>query len=87
MGGMLCAMCASLDPSAILLSVNAQKYLRTLSRRGLSSVIGLQPSRPERHEISQAMTSYLRHVGERDFNSLRVLGTMQHSSGAGSERD
>lgn len=83
MGGMLCATCAGLDPSAILLSVNTQKYVRTLSRRGLSSVIGLQPSGPERHEISQAMTSYLRHVGERDFNSLRVLGTMQQPSTPG----
>lgn len=77
LGGMLCDLCAGLDPSAMLLSINAQKYLRTLSRSGLGGVIGLQPSAPERHEISLAMASYLRHVGERDFNSLRVLGAMQ----------
>ena len=77
LGGMLCPDCAGLDPGAILLSVNAQKYLRMLARSGLSSVIGLNPSAPERHEIGQVMLAYLRHVGERDFNSLRVLGTMQ----------
>ncbi len=87
LGGMLCPLCASLDPSAILLSVNAQKYLRTLSRSGLCSVIGLQPSEHERQEISQAIASYLRHVGERDFNSLRVLGTMRQASSPGAGHD
>lgn len=77
MGGMICAVCLRMDPGAIPLSVNAQKYLRTLARSGLGSVVHLQPSAPERHEISQVMASYLRHVGERDFHSLRVLGTMQ----------
>lgn len=86
MGGMLCADCAGMDPGAARLPVNAQKYLRTMSRSGLSSVIGLQPTGSERQDISQAMTSYLRHVGERDFNSLRVLGTMRQmpESGSGS---
>ncbi len=77
LGGFLCDACASLDPGAMRLSVNAQKYLRTLSRAGLGGVIGLRPGDSERYEISQAMAMSLRHVGERDFNSLRVLGTMQ----------
>lgn len=79
LGGMLCLPCARLDPRASVLSVNAQKYLRTLARRGLSSVIGLQPRPSERQEIGQAIASYLRQVGERDFSSLRVLGTMQQA--------
>jgi len=83
LGGMLCPACASQDPGATLLSVNAQKYVRTLARSGLSSVIGLDPSAAERQEVSQAIVSYLRHVGERDFNSLRVLGAMQHAPGGG----
>lgn len=87
LGGMLCDLCAGLDPSAMLLSINAQKYLRTLSRSGLVSVIGLQPSALERHEIGQAMSSYLRHVGERDFNSLRVLVAMQQAPNAHIEHD
>ncbi len=79
LGGMLCFLCTNLDPRAIVLSVNAQKYLRTLARRGLSSVIGLQPGPVVRQEISQAIASHLRQVGERDFSSLRVLGTMQQA--------
>lgn len=86
LGGMLCGDCNRLDPGAILLSVNAQKYLRTLARSGLGSVIGLEPSPAERQEITQAMMAYLRHVGERDFNSLRVLSTMQHPTQPGPSR-
>ncbi len=79
LGGMLCFLCSNLDPRATVLSVNAQKYLRTLARRGLSSVIGLQPGPAGRLEISQAISSYLRQVGEREFSSLRVLGTMRQA--------
>ncbi len=80
LGGMLCGSCASLDPGAQVLSVNAQKYLRTLARTGLSSVIALEPDWAERAEINQVMFAYLRHVGERDFSSLRVLNAMQEGS-------
>jgi DNA repair protein RecO (recombination protein O) len=76
LGGMLCAACSSLDPGAPALSINAQKYLRTLARTGLGAVIGLEPSVSERGEISQTMFAYLRHVGDRDYSSLRVLGAM-----------
>lgn len=81
LGGMLCPACASEDPGAMVLSVNTQKYLRTLARSGLGSVIGLDPSAGERNEISQVILNYLRHVGERDFLSLRVLGAMQSAPG------
>ena len=77
LGGMLCRGCAGMDRSALLLSVNAQKYVRTMARSGLGSVMSLRLADRERHEVSQAMLTYLRHVGERDFNSLQVLGAMQ----------
>jgi len=76
MGGMLCADCAGIDRGAIMLGVNAQKYLRTLARSGLGAVIGLQLGEADRHQVGQAMLAYLRYVGERDFASLRVLGAM-----------
>ena len=76
LGGMLCASCSSMDPGAVLLSVNAQKYLRTLARSGLGGVVRLEPHISERREIEQIMQVYLRYVGERDYSSLRVLGTM-----------
>jgi DNA repair protein RecO (recombination protein O) len=76
-GGMLCADCGHADPGGILLSVNAQKYLRTLFRSGLAQVIGLRPSASERQQVTQAMLAYLRYVGERDFSSLRDLDAME----------
>jgi DNA repair protein RecO (recombination protein O) len=75
-GGMLCTNCAGIDRASLMLSVNAQKYLRTMARSGLASIIALSPSERERHEIGQAMMTYLRYVGERDFASLHVLGAM-----------
>lgn len=76
LGGMICPDCAGADRAAQVLSVNAQKYLRLLVREGLAGVIRLQPTNDERHDVSQALLTSLRHVGERDFDSLRVLGTM-----------
>lgn len=76
LGGMLCPDCASVDRAALTLSINAQKYLRLLARQGLAGVIRLQPNPDVQHEVSQALLTSLRHVGERDFSSLRVLGVM-----------
>jgi DNA repair protein RecO (recombination protein O) len=76
LGGMLCNDCARKEPGAVVLSVNAQKYLRTLARSGLGAVVRLEPHMAERREIEQTMQAYLRYVGERDYASLRVLGTM-----------
>ncbi|MGC4105765.1 MAG: DNA repair protein RecO [Thermomicrobiales bacterium] len=73
LGGMLCPACANLDRAGgEAMSVNAQKYLRELVRNGLASVVRLQPSDMERMEIERAIASYLRHIAERDFSSLRV---------------
>jgi DNA repair protein RecO (recombination protein O) len=76
-GGMLCPECQGSDRAATLLSINAQKYLRSLAREGLSGVVRLDPAEDVRHEVSQALLTTLRAIGERDFSSLRVLGTMQ----------
>lgn len=76
LGGMLCPNCYGSERSAQLLSVNAQKYLRLLAREGLAAVVRLDLPNSARHEVSQALLSLLRSVSERDFTSLRVLGTM-----------
>ncbi len=76
LGGMLCPACRLADPSAVSLSIDAQKYLRTLARSGLTAVIRLEVPEPVRHEIAHAVASYLRFVAERDFSSLRVLDAM-----------
>ncbi len=79
LGGLLCPACQGSDRSAVLLSVNAQKYLRLLVREGLSGVVRFDLPENVRHEVSQALLASLRSVGERDFASLRVLGVMQSS--------
>lgn len=76
LGGMLCPACRLSDPTAISLSIDAQKYLRTLARSGLTAVIRLDVPDPVRHEVAHGMARYLQFVAERDFASLRVLDAM-----------
>jgi DNA repair protein RecO (recombination protein O) len=72
LGGMLCPLCRTADMSARPLTVNAQKYLRTLDRAGLSGAIGLRLDDSLMAEIEGAIAAYVRHITERDLSSLRV---------------
>jgi DNA repair protein RecO (recombination protein O) len=82
LGGMLCHTCRSSDVSARQLSVNAQKYLRTLDRVGLSGAIALRIDESLEAEIEGALAAYLRHFAERDLSSLRVWRAMQEAAPA-----
>jgi DNA repair protein RecO (recombination protein O) len=77
MGGLLCPACRGEDPGAIALSVNAQKYLRLLVRDGLSAAARVSPTESERMEIQGVTAHYVRHIAERDIQSLRVLHHLQ----------
>lgn len=77
LGGIVCEDCAGIDPSAKPISVNAQKYLRTMERTGLGGLVKLNLSLPERVEVERALGDYIRYVAERDFGSLRVMSSMQ----------
>lgn len=77
MGGLLCESCRGEDPGAIPVSINAQKYLRILERDGLSAAARLDPTLQERQEIQFITAHYIRHVAEREFQSLRVLQDLQ----------
>lgn len=77
LGGLLCPDCRREDPGAITMSVNAQKYLRILERDGLSAAARTTPSPHEKMEIQGVTSQYIRHVAERDFQSLRVLQNLQ----------
>src|SRR5262249_13551688 len=61
LGGMLCAACRGTDVAARQLSVNAQKYLRTLDRTGLSGAIALRLDESLAAEIEGALAAYIRH--------------------------
>lgn len=80
LGGMLCPACRLADPSALSLSIDGQKYLRTLARSGLGMVIRLDVPAPVKNEVANAVAGYLRFVAEREFTSLRVLDAMMAPS-------
>ena len=79
LGGLLCPKCRNEDPASSPLSVNAQKYLRTMERSGLAVAARLRPSASERLEIQQVTSHYVRHIAEHEFNSLRILGALQQA--------
>lgn len=77
LGGTLCPTCRSAQPGSRLLSVNAQKYLRTLDRQGLGLATRLPLDAPLRVEIEGAMGDYLRHLAERELSSLTVWRSLR----------
>jgi DNA repair protein RecO (recombination protein O) len=76
-GGVICPRCRVNDPGAIALSVNAQKYLRTMQREGLRRVLALKLDEASRLQVQRALTERLQHVAERPIPSLAVLHALQ----------
>lgn len=76
LGGLLCPNCRAVEPSAVVLSLDAQKYIRLLSRSGLSAVIGINLPPSVVREVESILAAYIRFVAERDFSSLKVLSAM-----------
>lgn len=81
LGGLLCPSCRAMDPSAVVVSLDAQKYLRLLVRSGLAAVIGISLTEPLEREIGTMLASYVRYVAEREFASLGVLSSMRQVIG------
>ena len=79
LGGMLCPRCRSIDAGAFPLSVNAQKYLRALDRSGLAAVARLTVTPDLRNELEGAFAGYVRHIAERDIQSLKVWHSLRDS--------
>jgi DNA repair protein RecO (recombination protein O) len=77
LGGILCPLCRPNDVGAPKLTVNAQKYLRTLDRSGLAAVVRLPVDDELRVELEGVLGAYLRQVAEREFHSLRVWHEMR----------
>ncbi|MEJ7761378.1 MAG: DNA repair protein RecO [Thermomicrobiales bacterium] len=80
-GGFLCPICRHGSSGSPTLSVNAQKYLRTLDRHGLAAAVKLTVPDGLRDELEAFTSSYLRHVAERDLHSLRVWHAVTDPSG------
>ncbi len=79
LGGMLCPRCRTADAGSRLLSVNAQKYLRTLDRHGLPGAARLPLDPGLRAELEGALGDYLRHLAERDLASLKVWRSLREA--------
>lgn len=77
LGGLLCPICYTADMSARPLTINAQKYLRTLDRVGLTGVIAFKLDAGLKEEIESALAAYIRSISERDLTSLRVMRALQ----------
>ncbi len=80
LGGMLCPRCTGDDAGAFPLSINAQKYLRTLDRSGLAAAVRLPIDPSLRNELEGALSGYIRYYAERDLQSLRVWHAMDDAS-------
>ena len=77
LGGALCPLCRTADAGSRLLSVNAQKYLRTLDRNGLAAAAKLPADGGLRAEVEGMLGDFLRHFAERDLASLRVWRSLR----------
>jgi DNA repair protein RecO (recombination protein O) len=84
-GGVVCPKCRVGDPRSIPLSVNAQKYLRTMQREGLRRILSLHLDTESRAQVQRMLTEYMQHLAERPITSLAVLHAMQGKQGDGSE--
>jgi DNA repair protein RecO (recombination protein O) len=82
LGGIICTDCVGIDPGAKSISINAQKYLRTMERSGLGSIAKLELSAGERGEVERALGDYVRYIAERDFGSLRVMSSLREMASA-----
>ena len=80
-GGLLCEACHRREPSARMVSVDAQKYLRALERGGLGATVRIRVDEPLRDELEGLVGAYLRHVVERDLGSLRVWRELRGEGG------
>lgn len=80
LGGVLCSLCRGADGGSRMLSVNAQKYLRTLERHGLATAAKLRLDPGLRAELEGTTSDYLRHLTERDLASLKVWHALRDGS-------
>lgn len=76
-GGFACDVCRDRETSGMLLSVHAQKYLRTLDRHGLAAAARLVVAPALQAEVERFATTYLRFLTERELNSLRIWHALE----------
>jgi DNA repair protein RecO (recombination protein O) len=81
LGGFLCERCYGREHGARIVSVDAQKYLRSVDRRGLGASVRIRLDETLKAELEGLFTEFLRHIAERDLGSLRVWREIRDSIG------
>ncbi len=79
-GGILCPNCRPADPSGRVMSINAQKILRSLDRNGMSEIRRISVEPRLATEIEAILSGYIRSIAERDFTSLKVLREIRETA-------
>jgi len=79
-GGMLCLDCGLNQPFAYSLSVNAQKVLRLLQNNDYASVSRLKIDAELAREIENVLSSYLKHLLEKEVKSAAWLDSLREQS-------
>jgi DNA repair protein RecO (recombination protein O) len=79
-GGILCPNCWPTDPNGRVMSVNAQKILRSLDRNGMGEVRRISVDAALAGEIEATLAIYIRSIAEREFSSLRVLREIRETA-------
>lgn len=72
-GGILCERCASREPRARSVSLNAQKVLRYLQTRDVADVRGLRLREATHVEVEAVLQGYLEYILEREVRSVVFL--------------
>ena len=84
LGGMLCPKCRSADHGSARVSINAQKFIRTLDRSGIAEAFKLRIDPVTANEVERALSQYARVHARRDLSSLKVLRAIHEGLPAGS---
>lgn len=79
-GGVLCPNCRAGDPNGRMMSLNAQKILRSLDRNGMSEVQRIRVDPALANEIEALLSLYIRSIAERDLSSLKVLREIREAA-------
>ena len=81
LGGMLCPTCASKEPFAYGISVNALKVFRFMQENGLEAVSRLKVTPALARELEAVTRHYLRYLLEREVKSAAWLDTLREQLG------
>jgi len=85
-GGMLCPACASKEPFAYGISVNALKVLRFIQENGLQAVSRLKVTATLAKELEAVTRHYLRYLLEREVKSAAWLDALREQLGSSKVR-